>query len=132
MSAAILRLSESGELQKIQKKWYCGTGCSTQGSHETESNQIDLSSLWGLFLLFGISTLIAVLVFFLRTGCQCAIHKQTQTDPSSSSSSSKPSSTHYSQVMRNFFDSMNAKGDAIKKMFKHSDNPKDQASCPTA
>lgn len=126
MSTAILRLSESGELQRIHEKWFCKMGCFTQTRHQSQSNQLHTSSFWGLFLLCGVFTLTAFLVFIIRMVCLFARYKQKQRDLSPPSSES--SSVHCSHVIYNFFDFIDEKEEAIKNMFKQCDNPQLQAS----
>ncbi|XP_021275405.1 glutamate receptor 3.2 isoform X3 [Herrania umbratica] len=60
MSTAILALSENGELQKIHDRWLSRKACSS----EAESEQLDLQSFWGLFLICGIACVLALLVYF--------------------------------------------------------------------
>ncbi|KAK2996260.1 hypothetical protein RJ639_025867, partial [Escallonia herrerae] len=63
MSTAILTLSENGELQKIHDKWLKRRRCSSQGS-SLGSEQLHLSSFWGLFLVCGVACFLALLVYF--------------------------------------------------------------------
>ncbi|KAA8520039.1 hypothetical protein F0562_014287 [Nyssa sinensis] len=130
MSTEILRLSETGELQKIYKKWFCRKGCFTEKIQQSKSNQLPLSSFMGLFLFCSFFLLIAILIFLLQTVCQFVRCKRMQMDPSSSSSStsSESFSSRCSQVMRNYFSFIDKKEDTIKKMFKHNSHPESQAS----
>ncbi|KAM1240025.1 hypothetical protein ACFX2I_045619 [Malus domestica] len=49
ISSAILKLSESGTLQKIHEKWFCKMGCrSDKNLDSDESNQLHLMSFWVL------------------------------------------------------------------------------------
>ncbi|XP_010267707.1 PREDICTED: glutamate receptor 3.7-like isoform X2 [Nelumbo nucifera] len=127
MSTAILRLSENGELHKIHKKWFCQMGCTEGQGHQSKSNQLHMISFWGLFLLCGIVTIIALLVFLARMVRQFVQYKRKQRDLSSASSS-ESSSAHCSQIIYNFFDFIDEKEEATKKMFKQCDNPQPQAS----
>ncbi|KAF8410699.1 hypothetical protein HHK36_003233 [Tetracentron sinense] len=127
MSTAILKLSEMGEIQKIHKKWFCKMGCIAERSRVSESNKLPLKSFWGLFLLCGVFTITALLVFLLRTVRQFVRFKRKQRGLVSSSSS-ESSSIHCSQVIYNFFDFIDEKEDAIKKIFKQCENPESQAS----
>ncbi|XWS68356.1 hypothetical protein CRYUN_Cryun04dG0082900 [Craigia yunnanensis] len=63
MSTAILALSENGQLQKIHDQWLSRRVCSSESS-EAESEQLDLQSFWGLFLICGIACVLALLVYF--------------------------------------------------------------------
>ncbi|KAL0311225.1 UNVERIFIED_CONTAM: Glutamate receptor 3.7 [Sesamum angustifolium] len=51
MSTAILKLTESGQLQKIKKKWFCKSGCSDERGQKPEPKQLNLSSFWALYSL---------------------------------------------------------------------------------
>ncbi|KAM7261130.1 hypothetical protein ACFE04_026605 [Oxalis oulophora] len=66
MSTAILKLSENGDLQKINDKWLTRTACRSQGAKE-EVDRLDLKSFWGLFLMCGFACVLALLVYFIRT-----------------------------------------------------------------
>ncbi|XVE66491.1 hypothetical protein DITRI_Ditri08aG0083600 [Diplodiscus trichospermus] len=61
MSTAILGLTENGELQKIHDRWLSRRACSSESS---ESEQLDLQSFWGLFLICGIACVLALVVYF--------------------------------------------------------------------
>ncbi|KAK7261086.1 hypothetical protein RIF29_27390 [Crotalaria pallida] len=115
MSTAILKLSESGELQKIREKWFCKMGCPEERKSNSEPNQLHLTSFWGLYLSCGVVSLTALLVFLLRSIRQYIRFKQRQKD--NASSSSEPPASHCSQVVMNFFNFIDEKEEAIKKMF---------------
>lgn len=68
MSTAILQLSENGDLQKIHDKWLLKHDCSTQG--DVDSNELSLSSFWGLFLICGIACVLALIAFSIKVFCQ--------------------------------------------------------------
>ncbi|KAK9033882.1 hypothetical protein V6N11_050063 [Hibiscus sabdariffa] len=63
MSTAILALSENGELQKIRDRWLSKRACSSD-NNESDIEQLDLKSFWGLFLICGIACMLALLVYF--------------------------------------------------------------------
>jgi ionotropic glutamate receptor len=65
MSTAILKLSESGELQKIHDKWLSRQACSLEGAKE-DVDCLSLKSLWGLFLLCGSTCFIALLCYLIK------------------------------------------------------------------
>ncbi|XP_041008581.1 glutamate receptor 3.4-like isoform X1 [Juglans microcarpa x Juglans regia] len=69
LSTAILRLSESGDLQKIHNKWLTRNECTMQ-INQVDSTQLSLSSFWGLFLICGIACFVALILFFCRILCQ--------------------------------------------------------------
>uniref|UniRef100_A0A5B7B125 Glutamate receptor n=1 Tax=Davidia involucrata TaxID=16924 RepID=A0A5B7B125_DAVIN len=122
LSTAILKLAENGKLQQIREKWFCRKGCAADRRRVPEPNQLHLSSFWGLYLLCGGFTLTAFLVFLLRTICQYVRYKRKQMKPPSPSSSVS-SSTHCSRVIYNFFDFIDEREEAIKKIFAQCDNP---------
>ncbi|XP_054816643.1 glutamate receptor 3.4-like isoform X2 [Prosopis cineraria] len=70
MSTAILQLSENGDLQKIHDKWLLKNECSATQNNDENSNQLSLSSFWGLFLISGIACLLALIAFCIRVFCQ--------------------------------------------------------------
>ncbi|XP_028061275.1 glutamate receptor 3.1-like [Camellia sinensis] len=63
MSTAILMLSENGDLQKIHDKWLNKRTCGSQ-STQLGSDQLNLGSFWGLFLICGIACILALLIYF--------------------------------------------------------------------
>lgn len=66
MSTALLTLSENGELQKIHDKWLKRKFCSSQNSEE-DSDQLQLRSFWGLFLVCGVACFVALAIYFCLT-----------------------------------------------------------------
>ncbi|KAL5797854.1 hypothetical protein ACOSQ2_002674 [Xanthoceras sorbifolium] len=113
MSTAILKLSETGMLQEIRKRWFCKPKCPGEG-RQSETHQLHLMNFWGLYLLCGIITLTALLAFLLRM-----VRQFVRSSPSSPSSST----THCSQVIYNFFNFIDEKEEAIKKIFTQCENP---------
>lgn len=99
-------------------------GCPGEMKHRAEPNQLHLISFWGLYLLCGIFTLGALLVFLLRMIWQFVRYKRHQRE--SSHSSSVSSNPHCSQVISSFFNFIDEKEEAIKKMFKQHDNRQEQ------
>ncbi|XP_062019707.1 glutamate receptor 3.2 isoform X2 [Rosa rugosa] len=63
MSTAILTLSENGELQQIHDKWLSRKACASQTS-DVESDQLQLQSFWGVFLIVGTACFIALVIHF--------------------------------------------------------------------
>ncbi|KAI3948796.1 hypothetical protein MKX01_022210 [Papaver californicum] len=125
MSTAILRLSENGDLQKINEKWFCRTGCLLRRGRRSEPNQLHLVSFWGLFLLCAIFTMTCLLIFLFRMVRQYVQYKRKRRQllAISSSDQTPHSTTGLSRVAYNFFDFIDEKEEAIKKMFKPSINP---------
>ncbi|KAI9094157.1 hypothetical protein K1719_026739 [Acacia pycnantha] len=69
LSTTILQLSENGDLQRIHDKWFKTFSCSAQ-ANDSGSNQLSLSSFWGLFLICGIACFLALVTFFVRVFLQ--------------------------------------------------------------
>lgn len=70
MSTAILQLSENGDLQKIHDKWISRHDCAAKVNDDVDSNELSLSSFWGLFLICGIACFLSLIAFFVRVFCQ--------------------------------------------------------------
>ena len=58
-----MSLSEDEEMQDIQNKWLNSTACTNSGS-KVDSNRLCMGSFWGLFLITGTASLIAVIILF--------------------------------------------------------------------
>ena len=69
LSTAIIQLSESGDLQRIHDKWLVEEECSEQ-LDEATSSQLSLQSFWALFLICGIASFLALIVFLVRIFCE--------------------------------------------------------------
>lgn len=124
MSTAILQLSENGDLQRIHDKWLKQSTCSFD-STELESDQLQLRSFWGLFLICGIACFIALLVYFLQI-----VKKLRRADPPQSVTTSPgdPQSGRF----RRFLSLIDKKADPSSRGSKRrkvirslSDNDKD-------
>ncbi|EEF38195.1 glutamate receptor 3.7 [Ricinus communis] len=126
MSTAILKLSETGVLQKIHEKWFCKKGCAGEKRQKSEPNQLRLISFWGLYLLCGGVTLAALLLFLLRAVRQFVHYKRRQMQQVPPSVIL--STTRCSQIIFHFFDFIDKKEEAIKKMFMQCDHPAPQVS----
>ncbi|XP_065854717.1 glutamate receptor 3.2 isoform X2 [Euphorbia lathyris] len=74
MSTAILTLSENGDLQKIHDKWLKRSVCSFSSSSESGSEQLQLQSFWGLFLICGIACFLALFIYFCTMSRQFSRH----------------------------------------------------------
>lgn len=74
LSTAILQLSESGELQRVHDKWLTRNGCSIL-STQVDENRLSLNSFWGLFLICGVASFVALTVFACRVCCQYRRYK---------------------------------------------------------
>jgi hypothetical protein len=65
MSTAILTISENGELQRIHDLWLGSSACDLEGN-QIDSDQLSLSSFWGLFLITGAASLGSVILYVIR------------------------------------------------------------------
>ncbi|KAA8547009.1 hypothetical protein F0562_003438 [Nyssa sinensis] len=86
MSTAILTLSENGDLQKIYDKWLTRKACSSR-STQPGSDQLNLTSFWGLFLICGIACFLTLLVYFCSMCRQFGRHFPELSDSSNHGSS---------------------------------------------
>ncbi|CAK9153899.1 unnamed protein product [Ilex paraguariensis] len=86
MSTAILTLSENGDLQKIHDKWLNKRGCGSQSS-QNQSDQLQLQSFWGLFLICGIACLLALIIYLCLMLRQFSQHYTDSSEPSRHGSS---------------------------------------------
>ncbi|XP_045803815.1 glutamate receptor 3.7-like [Trifolium pratense] len=121
MSTAILKLAESGELQKIHERWFCKMGCPGERKSNPKPDQLHLISFWGLYLSCAVISVVALVLFLLRMISQYVGFKQRQKDIVAPSS--EQSKSHCSRVVVNFFNFIDEKEEAIKKMFTQCDNP---------
>nr|GMC70566.1 glutamate receptor 3.7 isoform X1 [Ipomoea batatas] len=122
LSTEILKLAENGDLYKIHKKWFCGSGCPSERGIKAEAYQLHLSSFWGLYLLCGAVTVIALIIFLFRAVFQYMRYKRKQMDPSS------PSNTRCSQAVYSFFDFIDEKEEAIKHFFTQHESSQTQVN----
>nr|CAD1832131.1 unnamed protein product [Ananas comosus var. bracteatus] len=126
MSRAILELSESGELHRIHKKWFCKTNsCAAQGSGNSEPDQLHLSSFWGLFLVCGAATIISLLLFLLRSIRQFIRYRIKHRDPASHTELSKRGC---SQAIYSFFNFIDEREEAIKAIFRQQQQQQQQST----
>ncbi|KAK1326696.1 Glutamate receptor 3.4 [Acorus calamus] len=128
MSTALLGLSENGDLQKIHDKWLNRQDCSTQDT-QIDSNQLSLSSFWGLFLICGVSCLLALLIFFLRVLCQynrytAEVGAETDVSSRGGESQHPVRSTSFKNLMT-FVDKKEAD---VKNVMKRKSSDKSQVS----
>ncbi|KAL9663361.1 hypothetical protein QQ045_018747 [Rhodiola kirilowii] len=64
-STAILKLSETGELQRIHDKWLKSSACSSLGAR-LQMDRLELGSFSGLFIICGAVCFLAVIIYFAR------------------------------------------------------------------
>ncbi|KAH9328301.1 hypothetical protein KI387_000409 [Taxus chinensis] len=85
ISTAILNLSETGELQRIHDKWLSVDRCSSYVSKDAPK-QFGLTSFWGLFLISGVASFAAFLIFVCRLALQFRHHPINSDDLTNSRS----------------------------------------------
>lgn len=81
LSTAILTLSENGDLQRIHDKWLIRRACSQE--NELDSDRLQLSSFWGLFLISGVACVLALTVYLIQTVRQFRRFSPEEPEPSS-------------------------------------------------
>ena len=64
MSTAILTMAENGELQRIHDLWIDSRPCNAE-TNQVESNQLNLDSFWGLFLITGATSFGSLTIYML-------------------------------------------------------------------
>lgn len=110
MSTAILTLSEKGELQKIHDKWLNTRTCSQRSSNYTD--QLQLKSFWGLFLICGITCFLALLIYFFLIYSKFKRHFPQLSEPST------PTSNSPSVRIRRFLSFVDEKEEEFKNRLK--------------
>nr|GMD58351.1 glutamate receptor 3.6-like isoform X2 [Ipomoea batatas] len=108
MSTAILKLSESGELQRIHDKWLLRRACTSQTT-KLEVNRLQLKSFSGLYMICGLACFLALAVYFIFVTRQ---FRQHRTEPEPSSSSSRRSSR--SKRLQRFLSFVDEKEESAK------------------
>ncbi|KAJ8764002.1 hypothetical protein K2173_004875 [Erythroxylum novogranatense] len=109
MSTAILKLSESGDLQRIHDKWLMSSACSSQGT-KLEVDRLRLKSFWGLYLVCGLASLLALCIYLTMVLLQYAKRHQEEPKPFGSSSTSAR--------LKTFLTFVDEKEDEVKKRSK--------------
>lgn len=87
MSTAILKLSETGDLQRIHDKWLTRSACTSQATR-LEVDRLTLKSFWGLFAVCGLICLLALLVYFIQMVWQFSKRYAEEQESSGTSSRS--------------------------------------------
>ncbi|KAF2305186.1 hypothetical protein GH714_002886 [Hevea brasiliensis] len=65
-SKAILRLSENGELVKLENKWFALSQDCSSSATDNETESLGLKSFWSLFVISGATSTICFLLFLIR------------------------------------------------------------------
>ncbi|KAK9987533.1 hypothetical protein SO802_027772 [Lithocarpus litseifolius] len=111
LSTAILTLSENGELQTIHDKWLSRKSCGSQAT-TNESDELQLESFSGLFLICGAVCFLALLIYFCLMLCQFSRHViPEESDPSRGAGS-------HSARVRTFLSFADEKEDVYKSKSK--------------
>nr|XP_023898716.1 glutamate receptor 3.2-like [Quercus suber]XP_023898717.1 glutamate receptor 3.2-like [Quercus suber] len=111
LSTAILTLSENGELQRIHDKWLSRKSCGSEAT-TIESDELQLESFWGLFLICGAACFLALLIYFCLMLCQFSRHGiPEESDPSRGAGS-------HSARVRTFLSFADEKEDVYKSKSK--------------
>ncbi|XP_010522333.1 PREDICTED: glutamate receptor 3.7 [Tarenaya hassleriana] len=124
MSTAILKLSETRKLREIRLKWFCKKGCAEKRGWEPEKkNELQLKSFKGLYIVCSSITIMAFSVFVLRTIRQFVRFKRVEMHSSSSLSASvSPGGKSFGHLIFSFFEFVDKKEEAIKRMFRRSND----------
>lgn len=110
MSTAILSLSENGQLEKIRRKWLNTRACRLSSSND--SDELQLSSFWGLFLICGIACFLALLFYFCSIVKDFKRYSPQQSQPESAQSGST------SRQIKRFLSFVDEKEDEFKLKLK--------------
>ncbi|KAK3404494.1 hypothetical protein EUGRSUZ_K00798 [Eucalyptus grandis] len=128
ISTAILKLSESGKLQEIHEKWFCKMGCPS-GRQDSKAEQLHLISFWGLYLLCGVISVTALLVFLIRMIYLFVQFKKQQMVTSTLRSAS--SNWQCSDTLFKFLDFVDEKEESTKKSMPQNENAQQQLPSST-
>ncbi|GMG98680.1 hypothetical protein Nepgr_000520 [Nepenthes gracilis] len=118
LSTAILQLSENGDLQRIHDKWLANGDCSGQ-SDQVGMNRLSLRSFWGLFLICGISCILALTFFSCRVFCQyCRYHSEDDAEGIEAGDPVRSRRIIGSTSFKNLIDFVDRKEVEIKEILK--------------
>lgn len=81
MSTAILKLSETGDLQRIHDKWLKGSACRSQDA-KLAVDRLQLRSFWGLYAICGLACLVALFIYVILMVRQFSKHYIEESDSS--------------------------------------------------
>ncbi|XP_057833805.1 glutamate receptor 2.7 [Cryptomeria japonica] len=81
ISRSVLELSESAEMQRLQNKWFNMTECTKPGA-QVDSNRLSMQSFWGLYLITGTASIVALLLFLGRLIYNYTRHNPAPEGPS--------------------------------------------------
>ncbi|VFQ70124.1 unnamed protein product [Cuscuta campestris] len=113
LSTAILKLSESGELQKIHDKWLTRSACTLENT-KLEVDRLELKSFSGLFSICGTASFLALMVYFALLACQYKRHYYSNSDQSSGGGGGGGTGGSRSGRMRTFLSFVDEKEESVK------------------
>ncbi|XP_054797682.1 glutamate receptor 2.7-like [Prosopis cineraria] len=64
ISSAILNVTQGDKMTAIENAWFKKNGCPVTGA-SVSSNSLGLESFWGLFLIAGLASLLALIIFVI-------------------------------------------------------------------
>ncbi|XP_074333325.1 glutamate receptor 3.6 isoform X1 [Apium graveolens] len=97
LSTAILKLSESGDLQRIHDKWLMSSACTSQTT-KFEVDKLELKSFSGLFAICGLACVAALIIYFILIMRKFIRHQPQEPDSAGGSSRSARLQTFLSFV----------------------------------
>ncbi|KAG6739158.1 hypothetical protein POTOM_056744 [Populus tomentosa] len=65
VSRAVLNMTEGDEMKKIENAWFGKQSNCPDSSTSVTSNSLSLKSFWGLFLIAGVASLLALIIFMV-------------------------------------------------------------------
>ncbi|WJX35445.1 hypothetical protein P8452_23435 [Trifolium repens] len=83
ISRAILNVTQGDKMKTIEKTWFKEAICLDSNTKISSNNNLGLESFWGLFLIAGVSSLLALLIFVITFICQNK-HILLNNDPNTS------------------------------------------------
>nr|ABW81168.1 GTR2 [Capsella rubella] len=66
VSRAILNVTQGKEMNDIEKKWFDQSNCPDPDSIDLSSHRLTFSSFWGLFLIAGLASFLALILFVAK------------------------------------------------------------------
>ncbi|PRQ24188.1 hypothetical protein RchiOBHm_Chr6g0269651 [Rosa chinensis] len=64
VSRSILQFTEGDSMKELERKWFGNeTSCSGSNPMVSDSNSLSLDRFWGLFLIAGVTSLLALIIF---------------------------------------------------------------------
>ncbi|XP_068667915.1 glutamate receptor 3.5-like isoform X2 [Aristolochia californica] len=124
LSTSILTLSENGDLQRINDKWFSRGGCSSAQVDQIDTNRLKLESFWGLFLVCGVAFCIALIVFFVRVICQFSKYSPHDIEREDNIQGRDSSRSSRSTSLKKLFEFVDRKESEVKNMNRSKSDDK--------